>query len=504
MSANLATLLWRAAAAFPDRTAVVDRDAETSYGALAGRAAAVAAALSASGAVPGDRAALLVERSADAIAALFGIHAAGLVATVINERLRPRQIEHQLRHSGARLLLTTAAMLERLPRPLVTEATTLDLAGVSRQAQGEPLGRAPQDFAQIIYTSGSTGLPKGVVFTHGALQSGVATVNAYLGQRPTDRIASLLALSTVYGLNQVLTSVACGATVVVDTSPLAAELVVTLRARGVTVLAAVPPLWLQLLGVSGFDARSLPALRLLQNAGGHLPVNAVRRLRAAVPTADLFLQYGQTETFRGTFLPPSEVDGHPDSMGRAIPGAQLLVVREDGTPAAPGEVGELVHAGPTIAAGYWDDPEATARVFRPHPDPARAARGERAVSSGDLVRRDAHGFFTFVSRRDRLIKTMGFRVGPDEVADVLHASGEVGEVVITSEPDAERGERIVAFVVLHEGGDAGRLTRYCRAELPAYMVPARIEPVARMPRLPSGKYDVAALKATYQPAPGAD
>ncbi len=492
VSASLATLLWHAAAARPDHPAVLARDGEVSFGALAKRAAAVADALRAAGTSPGDRAGLLLERSADAIAAVFGVHAAGLVAVVVNDRLRPRQIEHQLRHSGARVLLTNTAALKRLARPLATDAASLDLTTVPLQSDGDPLPRDRTDVAHIIYTSGSTGLPKGVVFTHGALQAGVVTVNGYLGQRADDRVASLLALSTVYGLNQVLTAVAAGATIVIETSPLVAEIIATLRARSATVLAAVPPLWLQLLSVGGFGAGTLPSLRILQNAGGHLPVSAVRGVRTAFPAAELFLQYGQTETFRGTFLPPSEVDRRPDSMGRAVPKVELMVLSEDGSPAAPGETGELVHAGPTIAAGYWNDPEASARVFRPHP--RRTAGEERAVYSGDLVRRDADGFFTFVARRDRLIKTMGYRVGPDEVGDVLHASGEAEEVVVTSEPDPERGERIVAFVVLREGGDVSRLARFCRAELPAYMVPARIEPVAQLPRLASGKYDLSALR----------
>jgi len=494
VSANLAMLLWHAAQAHPERPAVLTRAAETTYGALRNRATAVAGALRAAQQAPGDRVGLLLERSPDAIAALFGIYAAGLVGVVIEPRLRPRQIEYQLSHSGARILLTSAATLERLPRKLGTDAVILDLGQIPAEGQGEPLRRDATDFAQIIYTSGSTGLPKGVVFTHGALQTGAATVNGYLGQRPDDRIASLLALSTVYGLNQILTAVLCGAATVIETSPLSAELVATLRARSATVLAAVPPLWLQLLSVGGFDGASLPSLRVLQNAGGHLPVETVRRIRAVFPNAQLFLQYGQTETFRGTFLPPTEVDRRPESMGHAVPGAHLFVLLDDGTPAPNGEIGELVHTGSTIAAGYWNDPDATSRAFRPHPDPARAARGERAVFSGDLVRRDAEGLFTFVSRRDRLIKTMGFRVGPDEIADVMHATGETHEVVVTSEPDPERGERIVAYVVLRDGGDTQRLMKLCRAELPAYMVPARIEAVARLPRLPSGKYDLLALK----------
>ena len=290
-SSNLATLLWRSAAAQPHQPALLRREGETSYGALVRRAAAVAGALRSAGAVPGDRAAFLLERSGDAIAALFGIHAAGLIAVGINDRLRPRQIEHQLNHSGARVLLSDATMLGRLPRALATEAEILDVSAVPPEGSGEPLQRQPADLAQIIYTSGSTGLPKGVVFTHGALQAGIATVNAYLGQRADDRVASLLALSTVYGLNQVLTAVACGASVVVETSPLAAEALVTLRERGATVIAAVPPLWLQFLAVNGFDAGSLPAARVLQNAGGHLPVDAVRRIRSAFPRADFFLQH---------------------------------------------------------------------------------------------------------------------------------------------------------------------------------------------------------------------
>ena len=500
ISASLALLLWESARKRPDQPAVLERESETTFAALRDRAAAVGDALLARGLAPGDRVGILVERSGTAIASLFGIHAAGMVAVVINDRLRSRQIEHQLAQSGARVLLASPGMLERLPQALATAAAIVDVTALGARGHLEPVVRQPGDLAQIIYTSGSTGLPKGVVFSHGALQSGVAIVNQYLGQRPEDRIASLLPLSTVYGLNQALTAIACGASLLIENSPLPSEMIATLRDRAATVLAAVPPLWLQLLSLPRFDAGGLPDLRLLQNAGGHPPVEAVRRIRAAFPRAQLFLQYGQTETFRGTFLPPGEVDRRPGSMGHAVPGADLHVLSPGGVPVDAGEIGELVHAGPTIASGYWNDPDATQRVFRPHPDPGRAARGEKAVLSGDLVRRDTEGFFTFVARRDRLIKTLGFRVGPDEVTDVLHASGEIREAVVAGEPDPDRGERIVAFVVLREDGDLKQLTRFARAELPPYMVPARYESVTRLPRLASGKYDLSAIvQAASQP-----
>jgi acyl-coenzyme A synthetase/AMP-(fatty) acid ligase len=248
--------------------------------------------------------------------------------------------------------------------------------------------------------------------------------------------------------------------------------------------------------VPRFRDEAMPALRIMQNAGGHLPVSCLRRLRLAQPQARLFLQYGLTETFRSTYLAPDEVDRHPGSIGRAIPGADILVVRDDLTSCDVGEVGELVHRGPTVAVGYWNDVEATARVFRPDPrGGSSAAPAERVVFSGDLVRRDAEGRLYFVGRRDRMIKTLGHRVAPDEVVEVLIASGEILDAVVAGEPDDERGERIVAYVTLSPAGSVKALRSFCRRELPRHMQPSRFEAHCTLPRLASGKYDLQALHA---------
>jgi acyl-coenzyme A synthetase/AMP-(fatty) acid ligase len=432
---------------------------------------------------------------------LFGVLAVGGVATVVNERNRPRQIEHVLRHSMAHTLVTKKEMLDRQPRPLETEASVLDVSSFPTRGELEPVGRVSGDLAQIIYTSGSTGLPKGVAFSHGALHAGVDAVAGYLELQASDRIASLLPFSSVYGLNQLLCAINVRAALLIEQSPLPHQIVANLRQLGVTVLAGVPPLWLQLLSVPAFVSEPIETLRILQNAGGHLPHHAVHGIRQAQPHARLFLQYGQTETFRGTFLPPEDVDVRPTSMGRAIPSVEILVLRDDGTPCEPGEVGELVHRGPTLASGYWNDPEATETTFRPCPcRPIGTPAGERAVFSGDMVKRDEQGFLYFVSRRDRLIKTLGFRVGPDEISDVLFASGEISECVVTTEADPQRGERIVAFVILSHGGSLGTLSQFIRSELPRHMQPARVQALDVMPRMPSGKYDLAALRAGAVPA----
>ena len=500
MTSNVATLLWATAAADPARPALIEAGRVTDYGSLQRRAAAIAVGLQNSGVQAYDRVGIFLDGGADAVAAFFGVAAAGGIAVVINELLRPRQVEHILDGAGASGLITSEDLTVRQPRPIETPSRVLSVRELEAEGEFDLVPRVGMDPAQIVFTSGSTGLPRGVTVTHGNLVAAAQTVIGYLGIVASDRIASVLPFSFVYGLSQVLCAVGSGAALVVERSPLAAQLVANLRAQQITVLAAVPPLWQQLLHVASFCDEPLASLRIATNAGGHLPVPVVRALRRAQPHARLFLMYGLTEVLRSTFLPPEEVDRRPDSIGRAIPGAEVLVVRDDLSACAPGEVGELVHRGPTVALGYWNAPEATARAFRPHPlRPAGSPDTERVVFSGDLVRRDAEGWLYFVGRRDRMIKTLGYRVSPDEIATVLYASGEVAECIITSEPDDARGERIVAFVVLAGGGSLERLELYARLELPRHMQPARFETRDALPRLPNGKHDVAALRGEPKP-----
>ena len=496
MILNVANLLWKSAAARGAHPAIVEGGAVTDYAALQRRAGGIAAALAAAGIRAYDRVAIFLDGGADAVAAFFGVAAAGGIAVVINESMRPRQVEHILEVAGARALLTSEDLLARQPRRIETPGRILLAREVGDSgASAAPVSRTPWDPAQIVFTSGSTGLPKGVTVTHGNLLAAAETVTGYLGIAAGDRIASILPFSFVYGMSQVLCAAASGATLVVVRSPLASQVVAELSAQRVSVLAAVPPLWQQLLHVPAFRDDPLPSLRIATNAGGHLPVPVVRALRTAQPHARLFLMYGLTEVLRSTFLPPEEVDQRPDSIGRAIPGAEVLVLREDATPCEHGEVGELVHRGPTVTLGYWNDPEATARVFRSNPlRPAGAPDAERVVFSGDLVRQDAAGWLYFVGRSQRMIKTLGYRISPDEIATVLYASGEIAECIITSEPDEARGERIVAFVVLAGGGSLERLRVYVGVELPRHMQPARYELRDALPRLPSGKHDLAALR----------
>ncbi|MDR0787567.1 MAG: acyl--CoA ligase [Gemmatimonadota bacterium] len=504
---NFAALLARAADRFGEAPAICTRTSVTSFSGLRFRAAEIQRLLREAGVIPGDCCAILLKDPTDAVAAFFAVLGLGAIGLNVNELYRPLQIEYVLEHSGARVLLTSGEVLRQLPREVRTPARVVSLEEGENRAPGEedfPGNTVPalevrsvgvSDPAQVTYTSASTGLPSGVVTSHGALWAGVRVVVTSLGLKREDRIASLLPFSFVYGFSQLTTALWLGAPLVVERGTLAAEIVATLRREKVTVLAAVPPLWQQLLAVPSFREEPLEDLRIMTSAGGRLPPATVHSLRTAQPRAKLFIMYGLTEVFRSTCLDPAEVDEYPDSIGRAVPGSVVDVVNDAGGIAAEGEVGELVHGGPTVGIGYLNDPEKTARTFRTNPF---LAPGEeepaRVVYSGDLVRRDAEGRLYFISRRDRMIKTLGFRVGPDEIADVIQRSGRVKDVAVVAEPDTIRGERIVACVVPREGATIEEVTRFCRMELPRHMQPARYIVLEEIPKNASGKHDIPVLR----------
>jgi acyl-coenzyme A synthetase/AMP-(fatty) acid ligase len=204
--------------------------------------------------------------------------------------------------------------------------------------------------------------------------------------------------------------------------------------------------------------------------------------------------YGLTEAFRSTYLPPEEVDRRPDSIGKAIPNAEILVLREDGTLCDADEPGELVHRGALVGLGYWNDAEKTAERYRLLP---RAGSGlqlpEYAVFSGDTVRRDAEGFLYFIGRRDEMIKTSGYRISPTEVEEILYATRLVGECVAFGVDHATLGQAIQVIATPPAGAEAldgAGLLAECRQRMPAYMVPAGIESAAGpLPRNPNGKID---------------
>ncbi|WP_233222222.1 acyl-CoA ligase (AMP-forming), exosortase A system-associated [Allosphingosinicella deserti] len=476
----------------PTAPALLTREGVLSYAELEEAVARLAGALRARELVPGSRVASWLPKSRMTSLLPLACARAGLVNVPINPLLKRTQVAHILADSGANLLISGKARLATLaqadlPCPALAEEEGAAL--LASEERLDPSSADPDDLAALLYTSGSTGRPKGVMLSHANLWLGAISVASYLGLTPEDRVLGVLPLSFDYGQNQLLSTWAAGAAVVPIEYLAAKDVIRAIEAHHITTLAGVPPLWVQLVEAAWPPLAAL-SLRRLTNSGGRVPVSIVRRLRELFPAAEIHLMYGLTEAFRSTTLDPALLDDHPDSIGAAIPFAEVLAIRPDGRVAEPGEEGELVHAGPLVAKGYWSDPERTAERFRPAP--AESRHGGIAVWSGDRVRTDADGLLYFVGREDAMIKTSGNRVSPTEVEEAAVASGLVAEAVALGYPDHRLGEAI-ALIVRGHGPDEA-LRAFLRRELPNFMQPSAILWREELPRSPNGKLDRERLK----------
>ena len=445
MSELIHELIANSARTSPDATALLFKDQTLSYAQLKGEVDSVAGGLLALGITAGERIAVYLPKQPETVFGLFGAAAAGACFVPVNPLLKPRQVAYILAHCNVRVLITSsqrAKLLEDVladcpdlhtivvveeqvpefgpgfPKTIVSYRSFVETPG-----DRLPHRRIDTDMTAILYTSGSTGNPKGVVLSHRNMVAGARSVASYLGNTASDRVLAVLPLSFDAGLSQLTTAFSAGASAVLMDYLLPRDVIRAVARYEVTGLAAVPPLWNQLVGLE-WPAETVKSLRYITNTGGAMPVPTTRTLQKALPHTKIFLMYGLTEAFRSTYLPPDQVDARPESMGKAIPNAEILVINEHGEECKPDEPGELVHRGALVAMGYWNDPEKTAERFKPAPGrPQEIPTTELAVWSGDQVKRDKDGYLYFISRKDEMIKTSGYRVSPTEVEEVVYASG---------------------------------------------------------------------------------
>jgi acyl-CoA ligase (AMP-forming) (exosortase A-associated) len=487
----------------PEAPALTFKDHTAGYGELWADAKAFACGLNELGLARGERVGLLLDKRIETVVSIVGSSAGGAVFVPINPLLKGPQVAYIVDDCSVRVLVTTAERYELLREDLA-ECASLEHVIVLGTAEGatawedflgggEPTdhGSIDVDMAAIFYTSGSTGKPKGVVLSHRNLLVGGASVSQYLGNDEDDVILAALPLSFDAGFSQLTTAFTVGAHVVLINYLLPGDVVRLCAKHQVTGLTCVPPLWIQLTEQK-WPEEATRSLRYFANTGGRMPRMTLDKLRALFPQAKPYLMYGLTEAFRSTYLDPAEVDRRPDSIGKAIPNAEILVVREDGTLCDAGEEGELVHRGALVSLGYWNDPERTAERFKRAPGRVGGIMTpELAVYSGDLVKRDEDGFLYFVSRKDEMIKTSGYRVSPTEIEEVVYSTGLVGDAVALGFDDERLGQRIVLAVSPANGKELlpATLLAELRAKLPLYMVPKDVVVRATLPRSPNNKFD---------------
>ena len=533
-------LVSRTAARTPTALALTHAGRSLTYAELQAAIDAFAGGINALGLRRGERVGIYLEKRFETVIASFGAAAAGGVFVPINPLLKPEQVAYILRDCNVRVLVTSAPRLAPLAAELAAcddlrRIVVVDSDDATRDAASgndspslhgwQALLASPPapghrvidgDVAAILYTSGSTGRPKGVVLAHRNLVAGAKSVASYLENNADDTLLAALPLSFDAGFSQLTTAFHSGARVVLLNYLMPRDVLKALERERVTGLTAVPPLYIQLTQLDWPPAIA-EQLRYFANTGGRMPRETLAALRARLPKSKPYLMYGLTEAFRSTYLPPEEVDRRPDSIGKAIPNAEILVLRDDGTPCAADEPGELVHRGALVGLGYWNDPEKTAERYKPLPATAGREAGlvlpELAVFSGDTVRRDAEGFLYFIGRRDEMMKTSGYRVSPTEVEEIVYATRLVGECAAFGVDHPALGQAIAVVATPPAGAagnansdailDAEALLAACRQRMPAYMVPAHI--IAHpgpLPRNPNGKIDRKALASAWSEKQG--
>lgn len=520
-STLLPELISLACARAPQAIALTHAESHMSYGDLDNRVRQFARGLMGLGVARSERVAICLEKRFETAIASFGTAAAGMVFVPINPLLKPQQVAFILQDCNVRVLVTSPERLALLIEVLagcqdlvhvvvaasnsVTQTCEKPAPNWAQVAWNDLLDFPPRcghrvidtDMTAILYTSGSTGSPKGVVLSHRNMVAGAKSVASYLENNGQDTLLAALPLSFDAGFSQLTTAFHVGARVVLLNYLMPRDVLKSMEREGVTGLTAVPPLYIQLAQLEWPQAIG-EKLRYFANTGGRMPRETLTLLRQRVPKALPFLMYGLTEAFRSTYLPPEEVDRRPDSIGKAIPNAEILVLREDGSPCSPHEPGELVHRGALVGMGYWNDAEKTAERYKLlAPDAPGRQSGlqlpEYAVFSGDNVRQDEEGFLYFIGRRDEMMKTSGYRVSPTEVEEVLYATRMVGECVAFGVDHDVLGHAIQVIATPIDSTraiDLISLFSECKARMPAYMVPAHIDVrTGPLPRNPNGKID---------------
>lgn len=523
-STLLHDLISRSAERLSANPALTSGKSTLNYGQLQEATTRFSNGLLALGLQRGERVAIYLDKRFETVIASFGAPAAGGVFVPLNPLLKAEQVGYILRDCNVRVLVTSperlALLQDTLPdchdlrHVVVVDAAqlpanigTLNIhrwADLLEQPTKQGHRLIDTDVLGILYTSGSTGKPKGVVLSHRNMVAGAKSVASYLENRSEDTLLAALPLSFDAGFSQLTTAFHVGARVVLLNYLLPRDVLKALEREKVTGLTAVPPLYIQLTQLE-WPETITEHLRYFANTGGRMPRETLGALRQRLPKSKPFLMYGLTEAFRSTYLPPEEVDRRPDSIGKAIPNAEILVLREDGTPCAPNEPGELVHRGALVGMCYWNDPDKTAERYKPLPvhAPGREAGlvlPEIAVFSGDTVRMDEEGFLYFIGRRDEMMKTSGYRVSPTEVEEILYATKLVGECVAFGVDDDRLGQAIQVIVTPPAGGtvDVAALLGECRTRMPAYMVPAGIDVrEGPLPRNPNGKIDRKTLSTAW-------
>jgi acyl-CoA synthetase (AMP-forming)/AMP-acid ligase II len=498
MTSSLWGRFEQTAKSCPDRAALIHGDSRWSFAELHAHALAIAGVLQNSGVGRTARVLLWMENRPEMAAAMLASWAVGGMPVLVHAAAPLTHLKHAAETTAAALCILDDSQ----PPVSGTDIPVLNVDALPRASTaGEPVaghGLPAAEPASVVFTSGSTGLPKGVVQSHRNLMLGCDTVYGYLGYGPRDTIVCPIPWTFDYGYGQLLTTLCRGLTQILPEARNPFGLCAAIEAHLPTILPGIPSWFTSLFrGVSPLSGTDISSLRIVTNTGGTIPRGVFDDMLDAFGHTRIFLNYGLTESYRTSYLAPELARERPDSIGKPIPGVDIVILRDDGALAGPGEIGEIVHRGSCIFLGYWGNPEATAKALRPDPLwPAGAVDGLKSLYTGDFGYKDENGFLYYKGRRDHLIKSMGVRVSPGEVEALLHDSGLVRNVAVFGLASEMIGEFVAAAFEPLNGAEppVAALKQYARGCMSPQMQPREYFLFDELPKTPSGKTDYTALR----------
>jgi len=511
----LQQLLADSAGRSPERTALLFEDATLSYGELEARSNQLAHVLRERGVRAGDRVALYTNKSFASVIGIHGILKSGAAYVPLDPNSPAQRLAYILGNCGVRHLVASTQKTEAIER-IRAQGASLDAVVfadgseiLAADPSPPPVASIETDLAYILYTSGSTGTPKGVMITHRNALAFVDWAVREFAVAAEDRLSSHAPLHFDLSIFDIFAALAAGASLALipdGTSTFPIRLAEWIAKSRITVWYSVPSILTQLLQKGRLERHDLSSLRLVLFAGEVFPTKYLRGVMAALPSAEFCNLYGPTETnvitwYRVPPLPEDKSD--PIPIGRACANTDLLIVAEDGRRVSePGQEGELYARGPTVAQGYWADPERTERGFVTNP--FQPAYAERVYRTGDIVVMEPDGNLLFHGRRDRMVKSRGYRIELDEIETVLYQHPQVKEAAVVAVPDEEIGSRIRAFLACADAGAdlLPAIREHCAGRLPRYMIPESFELLSELPKTSTGKVDRTTLAAAGRSAPG--
>ena len=499
---------------YPFKTAIVVGEEEYTYRQFRENSISLAYALHKRGLNRGDRVMIYMENSWEEAVAIYAVLLAGGVFVAVNPQTKADKLQYIAEDSGAKILITESRLKSQFFQ-LQNDNGTLRYVLIKGNYTGDKEFRnvimedldslmsekeeglnslpvvIPNDLASLIYTSGSTGFPKGVMMTHQSMVFAVWSLIEYLRLTPEERIMLVLPMSFDYGLYQLLMAVTLGATLIIEKNFIfLGSIYKRINDTQPTVFPGVPTTYAMMVSSYKRDPISFPGVRKVTNTAAALSPELIPYLKKIFPNALIFKMYGLTECKRVSYLEPELIDEKPGSVGKAIPGTEVFILKEDGTLAKPGEVGVLHVRGPHIMLGYWHKEELSREVLKPGKLP-----WERILCTNDLFKTDEEGFLYFVGRNDDMIKTRGEKVSPLEVEKVIQKLDGVKECAIIGVPDEIMGEVITAFVSRRSDDLSEKdIQHFCARHLESFMIPQKIIFMEELPKSANRKIDKLLLK----------